>query len=161
MGKFCRKCGKTLEKDMKFCGNCGTEVIEEKKEVKVETKPVEVKNTEPVANNNSGNIFGILALVLFFIGGGLAFSVSEIASDYYGNAASSVLALIPLAGIVLMIIGRVLYPKNKFLTIVMWVIIGVIASILLFIAFIYLTCYLTCYSNPAQNFWQDFFRGCS
>lgn len=41
---FCRKCGKEVAEDVRFCPNCGEDQWEESE--KVEEKPVEVKKEE-------------------------------------------------------------------------------------------------------------------
>ena len=139
--KFCSNCGKSIESGTKFCASCGTKVGEVK-EVKTE-----VVNTP---NRNDGNIFSILGLAFFFGGAVLIYIILAFMPELYENIAeilSCLAALFPLAGIILMIIGRVKYPKNVFLHITMWVIIGTIASVIVGIALLYITCYITCFSQ--------------
>jgi hypothetical protein len=50
----------------------------------------------------------------------------------------------PLAGIVFMIIGRVKYPSNKFLKVVMWIIIITEIVTVVAAAIIVITCFVTC-----------------
>lgn len=50
---YCTKCGKELEKDAKFCVNCGTPVNGETKEKTEEKK--EVKQERPVNYSNYNN----------------------------------------------------------------------------------------------------------
>ena len=152
MSKFCEKCGNELESGSKFCAGCGSKVTEEKKEV-VKAEPVKA---EPVTNKQGGNIFGILALCLYFgtyLVYGLLYGLlytydyDSIIFRYLSSAAGT----LPIAGIVLMIIGRVKYPNNKFLKVVMWIII-VAAIITCIAAVIFLvTCFASCLACAASE----------
>lgn len=81
-------------------------------------------------------IFGVVALALFF--SGFALSPLEEAIDIteVQRIIETLLFLFPVAGIVVMIVGRVKYPKSIFLKVVMWIII--VATILTVIAIILL-----------------------
>lgn len=148
--KFCGKCGNELKADSKFCPSCGEKVIDEVKEVK-EVKPV--VSTPPTSG---GNVFGILALCLYFgtyLVYGLLYGLlytydyDSVLFRYLSSAAGT----LPIAGIVFMIIGRVKYPNNKFLKVVMWIII-VAAIITCIAAVIFLvTCFASCLACAASE----------
>lgn len=78
----CKKCGKKISKNVKFCTNCGEKVVleEEVKETKktaekVVAEKVEVKTTETKTSGLAiaGMILGILGLLLSFFIGPFAF----------------------------------------------------------------------------------------
>ena len=73
---FCSKCGKKVEKGVKFCPSCGEKVVEskveeKKEEVKKEVVKVEpVKKAEPTGSNGlgiAGMVIGIVSIVLSFV----------------------------------------------------------------------------------------------
>lgn len=141
--KFCGQCGQELKTETNFCKNCGAKVEKETKEVKPVT---------PSAPSNNGNIFGILALCLTFgtyILYGIiywimyAVNYDSTLSKGLGYLTSAMMTF-PLAGIVFMIIGRVKYPSNKFLKVVMWIIIISEIVTVVAAAIIVITCFVTC-----------------
>jgi len=98
-------------------------------------------------NNSNATLFGTLSLILYFAGSAVVTLISYFLPVDSRNAFMSLSGFCPLAGIVLMIIGRVKYPTNKFLKVVMWIIIG---SIVLFILFV-IWCYITCYTMDTSG----------
>ena len=83
-------------------------------------------------------------MVLYFAGSAVVTLISYFFPGDSRDAFMSLSGFCPLAGIVLMIIGRVKYPTNKFLKVVMWIIIGsIILGLFLFILFV-IWCYITC-----------------
>ena len=93
-------------------------------------------------DNKTGNIYAVISLVLvltFPASVVLTEELGEYLPDVIRNLFYSVNLLVPLTGIVLMIIGRVKFPKNTFLKVLMWVyisfaIIMVIATVAVMIA---------------------------
>ena len=129
---FCPNCGKENNSESNFCFNCGTSL---------KNNQIEEKNK---ADEKTGNILGIISLVLYFSGAGITTAFASIFQNDLSDITSSLGGIAPLAGIVTMIVGRVKYPKNRLLKIAMWIIIGfTIASIILVILFM-LWCYITC-----------------
>lgn len=125
--KICQICGSTNEMSSQFCTKCGNQFRE---------------------NNNNKNAnaatLGIVSLILFFVGTGIVSIFSRFLPIDFSNAFSVLSGLCPLAGIVIMIVGRIKYPTNKFLKITMWVIIlSIILSIILFVL-MFMFCYITC-----------------
>ena len=136
--KKCQNCGAENKSGSKFCTQCG--------------KPFEVQEDDQ--NNNiiptdyteseTANVLAILSLILFFGGSIITGIISAFLPTSIGYRFSSLSGISPLAGIVIMIVGRVKYPTNKFLKIVMWIIIAsIIISLIIFIIFI-IWCYVTC-----------------
>lgn len=124
---------KTVKKEnLNFNPKIGdiVEIFEKENEVLVILK----NNNEE--NSKKGNIFAIISLLL-------TYGMSAISALFLQNTPhfiDSIVSLFPLSGLVLMIIGRVNFPKNKFLKVLMWIYIinlitliiyAIIASILL------------------------------
>ena len=140
---YCKNCGEKIEDGKLECTKCGTK-IEDKKE---EIKDAEIVNNSKSVNNNfvpseedekNANLLCVISLILYFgssVISGLLYSISSVTGSYLINIGG----LCPLAGIVLMIIARVKYPKNKFAKVLMWLyiiltLLAIIAVILLFAA---------------------------
>ena len=93
---FCSKCGKKVEKGIKFCPSCGEKVVEskveEKKEVKKEVVKAEpVKKEEPVKTNTNQGSSGL----------GIASMIIGIVSFILSWFLSLFIILIPIAGLIL------------------------------------------------------------
>lgn len=130
----CKKCGKEIDENSKFCKNCGTSVISETN-----------YKTENIENDSNANILCIFSLVLNY-GIGLILEIITYKIGYRSNLIESLTGICYIMGLALLIIARVKYPKNKFAKIVMWLyiimfIIGIIISIIIAI-----TCTLACNS---------------
>lgn len=149
---YCSKCGQSNTLGSAYCTKCGKKLLvtnEIQNNNIQSTPPVETINTQRnISNNNTddseGNILGIISLVLYFLG---PITVNLIA--YYMPSSvkqyiESLTGFCPMVAILLMIVGRVQYPKNKILKIAMWVIIAsvifVIVSFILFTIWCYITC---------------------
>ena len=151
--KICPNCGANNQSDSNFCEICGKQLIQNNIVVNVKdntqhniTNNHMVNNQNNYSNDADGNKLGIISLLLYY-GGSLLYlvfslflprSVLDIVSVFCGTC--------PIFGIITMIIGRVKYPTNNFLKIVMWIIIGtIVLSLISFIVFAVM-CYITCSS---------------
>ena len=146
--KICPNCG-NQNNNLNFCTNCGCklgdviveqEVVEKKAAIQQPVTPV----TDPEQEKKDlemGNKLAILSLVLAYGAGMLEFIITLILPRDISGLFTSLLSLCPLAGLVTMVVGRVKYPKNTFLKVVMWIfivniILIVIAAIVMTIIFI-------------------------
>ena len=126
--KFCVNCGNSLKDNEKFCGKCGKGIVQNNS----------INNT---ANTNTPMpiILGIASLVLFFVGI-IALFLSFIIYSSVDNSTFDVIfdliLLSPILGIIIMIIGRIMYSKSAFLKIVMWIIIALIVLPILLLVFL-------------------------
>ena len=138
--KICPKCGAKIEEAGRYCYNCGTPIIE-----KTIQNTNSGRNNNQVPNNDKeGDILGLISLVLYFAGSGLVSALISIFPSDTRYYFSSLVGLCPLASIVVMIVARIKYPKNKLLKIAMWTIIictivGIIAFIVIMVL-LYLAC---------------------
>lgn len=128
--KKCEKCGSDNNYENKYCNNCGNELsvnnlLENNTSFENEKTNVEV-------NDKIGEKLGVISLLLYFAGPMiLSFFNYALSNQYFSYIISSFAGLCPLSGIIIMIIGRIKYPNNKLLKIVMWIIIvSIIFSII-------------------------------
>ncbi|MBR2710967.1 MAG: zinc ribbon domain-containing protein [Bacilli bacterium] len=163
---FCTNCGTKIKQDNNVNEEKNTQsevnneqVLDENvvEEVKAEQSALVEPRVEPrvqpsnsykfnnqADNNSNATLIGTLSLVLYFAGSAVVTLISYFFPGDSRDAFMSLSGFCPLAGIVLMIIGRVKYPTNKFLKVVMWIIIGsIILGLFLFILFV-IWCYITC-----------------
>ena len=158
----CLNCGFDNNLESSFCTNCGNTLnkMNSQNNFNNVVNTNDNQNLKTGANSNinnnynrkdktNANILGTISLILYFAGG----SIILYLRNMLGNSITPISRLLetigglcPLAGITVMIVGRVIYPQNTFLKIVMWFII--VSFILLVIAFIILTiaCAVTCSS---------------
>ena len=135
--KYCISCGSEIIPGSKFCGVCGAGFGTN---VSVPAKTdVNDDNKNPTAN-----LLGILSLVLYFCGPVLVGFLYKILPYGYASSSSSVASLSSLAGIVIMIVGRIKYPKNTLLKVAMWIIIILILLGIVAFVLIFLWCWITC-----------------
>lgn len=151
---FCRNCGKEIGNN-NICDACGTQVVNS---VNSYQQPMNYQNNMggmPVVNNNPYQTMNmnlenpedkkkadklcLISLLLFFIPDIVGSTILRFIEDV-NDGISAVFALCPLAAIVLMIVARVKYPKNKFAKILMWVYIALIIAGILFLIFILAAC---------------------
>ena len=137
---FCSNCGTKLSENENFCTNCGKQmkVVETPQQVQVK-KDIE----ETPEDKKNAHLLCIISLILTFASDIIAGIVSVIFPPL-GSLLVEVAPLCNLAGLVLMIVARVKYPKNKFAKILMWIyiilfLLGILAVVLLFVACMY-TC---------------------
>ena len=138
----CPKCGLINENDAKYCVKCGAQLNEE---VKTEVNTQQTANNTVVKDGESeARTFAILSLVLYFAGTFAVEAISFVLPSSLRTLISGLGGLCPLAGIVIMIIGRVNYPTNKFLKVVMWIIIGSIILGIIGMIILFVVCVITC-----------------
>ncbi len=146
---YCYKCGQKLEGNSQFCSNCGAQLtaststnIEQNNTTQNNTtQNIETTNTNITDN---GNLLGILSLLLYFAGSFVIGIITYILPESIRDLFSVFAGFCPVAGIVLMIVGRVKFPENKLLKVAMWIIIASIIAGILFFIFIIVMCYITC-----------------
>ena len=160
---FCRNCGKEIGNN-NICDACGTPVVDN---VPLNNgyqmnQPMNYQNNMggiPVGNNvnpyqmnqpmnmnletpedkKKADKLCLISLLLFFIPDIVGCTILRFIEDV-NDGISAVFALCPLAAIVLMIVARVKYPKNKFAKILMWVYIALIIAGILFLILILAAC---------------------
>ena len=92
------------------------------------------ENKKILVDNKKGNIYGIMSLILYIYSIYLNYLLSN-----YHNTPDILFKLIVIDMLIsyaVMIIGMVKYPKNKFLKIVMWImILMTVARIILWLLF--------------------------
>lgn len=134
--RICPNCGANNKTDSNFCVSCGT---------KIEQNDVETFNNQSVKSEASNaKMLGIISLVLYFAGTTILSIVTSFLSESFSVMFSSLTGLCPILGIIVMIIGRVKYPTNKFLKVVMWIIIGSIIFSLVATVIFMIWCYVAC-----------------
>ena len=121
----CANCGKKIKKGKEFCSDCSANINSKK-------------------DNLSANLLCILSLFSFFC----SWVFSTIMNLFFENYLfDSVCCLSPLVAIVLMVIARILYPKNKFAKILMWIYILIAITVVLFILYFMYSCETTDWSS--------------
>ena len=113
---YCINCGNKLSDTDRFCPECGTENT-------TGTNITPVSNTQTnnqtVNNNNemspedkkNADMLCVISLICTF-GGSLVTAVFP--------PAAAITGIMPLAGLILMIVARVKYPKSTFAKVLMW-----------------------------------------
>lgn len=121
---FCEKCGEKIKEGNSFCTNCGTP----KKLInKVEQTEVVQNNVVVDEDNKKANLLCIISLLCYFVGPIIFFLVSVVLallSKTLGTIFNVLVGAPRIAGIVLMIVARIKYPKNTFAKVLMWIYIG-------------------------------------
>ena len=140
---FCPNCGTKAEDNAQFCGKCGNPLTQPNPQVvtvpgqgTVQVQQVVVVPVETPEEKHKGNVIGFIVVGLNYI---LPFLMGMIgaALDWDSEVYSPIISICGLAALILLIYGRVTYPKNTFLKILMWlVIIGLIAVVLIVCSYI-------------------------
>lgn len=163
--KYCSKCGKQLDDNDKFCTECGEQLV--KNEIPVAYSQTQQVNSTTIYPNGEteeerkeGNKLGIISLCLYFGAPVVSFILSLIVGFIAGVTKTTTYSISPLttligslsgiaglAAYVVMIVGRIKYPKNTLCKVVMWIYIVLlilcILAFILLIAFCYITCITT------------------
>lgn len=129
--KICPNCKTSNTNDSNFCSNCGN-ILDQKD-----------TNIDKVEDNN-GTKLGIIALVLYFGASMISYAIAFILPSDYEAPFSALFGLCPLAGIVVMIVGRVKYPTNTLLKTAMWLIIVFTIMGIIYFVLIMIMCYVAC-----------------
>lgn len=142
---YCKNCGNKLENDDVFCTNCGTKKDDTSDNSIVEdTKKVEVNNNEmSPEDTKNANLLCIISLILTFASDLIA-GIITVVFPPLGELLMSITPLCNLAGLVLMIVARVKYPKSKFAKILMWIYIGLFIFSIVAIVLIVAACFYAC-----------------
>ena len=137
--RFCPTCGNKIVDNKRFCDKCGEKVEIEKDKVVESEKTIVMNNSQQTISNNDdkGTMLGLISLLLFYVAPlflTIIFSAFPksvaIFSDIVGFCCV-------MAGVVIMIVGVVKYPKNKVMIANMWIIIGtILAYVFLILTFI-------------------------
>ena len=137
--KICPNCGTNNNSISNFCTNCGEYLVGN-------STNTNNQNSMQMNMNNKeteGNKFGTISLILYFSGPFITL-LTSILPHNLANFISSLSGLLPLSGIIVMIMGRVKFPTNKFLKVVMWIIIGTIILGVIAMLLFMIWCYATC-----------------
>ena len=125
--KYCSECGKENKLEAAFCESCGTAF----KEISENSNNISNENLNGTSTNHEDNVtvikkcneIGTLSLIFYFGGPLILVSGSFARNEILSRIFSVFGLLVCLGGIVLMIYGRIKYPKNKFIRDVMLIII--------------------------------------
>ena len=140
----CKYCGSKLDENSNICDECGRKNIIKRNSKTKSNRKNSIRKKVKYTNEPTGNMLAIISLLLFYIYYPLLLLVSLFPQSEIINRIIIIFRLGPLFGIVTLIMGRINYPTNKFLKIVMWIIIVsiIFSFIALFLAL--QTCSNTC-----------------
>ena len=114
--KKCPDCKAVNDNKASFCIKCGANLDKDKVASVTDKKSVKNKENGSSFLQDKGNVMALVSLLLLFM------------LPFY------------LIGLGIMIMGRQLYPDNKFLKIVMWIYITFVIIYLIFFIFLYISC---------------------
>ena len=141
---FCSNCGNKIQPGATFCTNCGKQIGINNQVVNSQQN--NQQQTISPEDDKRANLLATIALILFF-SPGVPTILNNVKVFYQlSKALETITSLGLLASIVLIIIARVKYPKNRFSKIVMWIMIGMTALGLALIMIIMLACVTMCAS---------------
>lgn len=139
-------CNNVVDEETK---NCKYSDIKTQQNNEIINNPAPTPQKEEIDNeslddNKKGDKIALISLILFFIP---SLFVNTAATKYV-FLLQYIDPLVHIAGIIIMIYGRIKYPKNQLLKAVMWIMI--ITIIILIVIFVYLaiTCNEICSSIP-------------
>ena len=144
---FCPNCGRKMENDEKYCIECGMprEGTIPSSDPQAQPQPSKLnlnqETPEEKAQANKLCLYSIGCTILGHIATGLYAALTGEVSSLVGSISS----LLGVAGLILMIVVRVKYPKNTFGKVLMWIyivyfifaILSIIAAVILFAWFCY------------------------
>ena len=146
-GKRCNRCGMVNTLDAVYCSNCGGYLdsnmnMNSNMNNNMNNNMNSNMNMNNSMNSNMNNSIDIdkqkannmatISALLFYLGAEVVGIISKII-PVIGDLIYDMRGLCSIAGIVIMIIGRVKYPDNKSLKVVMWAIIVTIAVFIIFV----------------------------
>ena len=140
--KKCPDCTAVNDNKASFCIKCGANLDKDKVASVTDKKSVKNKENGSSFWKNKGDVLATISLLLFLLI--YYFSIMFWPFFVYDDILASLLqflfTILHLALIVIMIMGRIKYPDNKFLKVVMWLIIAFVAMFLIFYIFLYISC---------------------
>lgn len=136
----CPKCGADNINTNKFCESCGN-VLNENGNGSVPLREINELTDEEI---QKARTIGWISLVLFFLGAFLFVIPSESFREAFSPIISTIGGTSPLAGIAVMVYGRIKYPKSEFLKTVMWIMLINIICFTLFTIFVIVACVSAC-----------------
>ena len=126
-GKRCNRCGMVNTVDAVYCSNCGGYL----------DSNMNMNNNMNSNMNNSIDIdkkraekMATIALYMFYVAPLFALYLGSVAYNSLLVLVCKILILGPAFGIIVMIVGRIKYPYNNSLRVVMWAIIVTIMVML-------------------------------
>ena len=136
-GKRCNRCGMVNTVDAVYCSNCGGYLDSNMNMNSNMNNNMNMNNMNNMNNSididkQKANNMATISALLFYLGAEVVGIISKII-PVIGDLIYDMRGLCSIAGIVIMIIGRVKYPDNKSLKVVMWAIIVTIAVFIIFV----------------------------
>ena len=133
--RICPYCGANNSGDSNVCELCNKPLAQN---APINVPIIENKYNIDIQDNKNeqeaGDKLGTISLLLYFAGSVVMNFILGFLPSSIRNSLSVLSGLCPLSGIIIMIIGRIKYPTNKYLKTVMWIIIGtIILGLVLFI----------------------------
>ena len=141
----CPKCGKEVNKEDKFCNECGellvTDVTPAKKEEVKETKTEEVEEKRIISSMGNDTFFCLCSLACYF-GGPLLTALFTKLSEYTKlfSLFGRITMLLPLAAYGLAIYAKVKYPKSTFAKVLLIVYIAMFVLAIIGLILIVIAC---------------------
>lgn len=131
-GKRCNRCGTVNTMDAVYCSNCG-QYLDGGMNGNINNNMNNSMNNSVDMDKKKADNMATIAALLFYLGAEVVSIISNVIPGILGDLIYDMRGLCSIAGIVVMIVGRVRYPDNKSLKIVMWAIIVTIAVIVIFV----------------------------
>ncbi len=155
---YCSNCGKEIKEDEKFCQNCGKEIVRDenvKEEVVLEAERVDEVNNNVEADqnlekqkeefdNSQANLLCTISVILTY-GVGIICCIPGL------SILAEITPFCSLAGLVLMIVARVKYPKNIFAKVLMWLYIATVIIYIVLMVAIIIACGIACANFDASS----------
>ena len=129
-GKRCNRCGMVNTLDAVYCSNCGGYLDSNMNSNNNMNMNNNMNNNIDI-DKKKGNNMATISALLFYLGAEVVVIISKII-PVIGDLIYDMRGLCPITGIVIMIVGRVKYPDNRSLKVLMWAIIVTIAVIIIF-----------------------------
>lgn len=128
MNNYCRNCGKPIEKNTKFCTNCGAEVFEERIDVEKEKKELE-------EFRNKENIYMIVVICMYV----LPYLLEHF--NFVSDSFSSFInPLVYLCATVILIYAKITMRNSEKIKILFYIIISLVILYIISMIFLIATC---------------------